>query len=217
MNRAMAVKPTKEFLPLSVEQLRHLRGHRLVAMMRATDKIPETSGVYIWRYWPSLHGLKSEDFIAMLQTWESSQPQFSESLGNSRTVVSITRFPFGVLQSNTFLGMSLENEKVKNFLEALKGSEKTRELLAHTLECVISTAPPLYVGKADNLRKRLKDHFAGRSDVLGMIESANLCKDDVFISYIADPVSEITESSITTMLEEVVQRLGNPPFTKRIG
>jgi hypothetical protein len=204
--------------PLNPSVLKELRGHRLANLMRAWSKIPEDPGVYIWRYWPSLKSLDTGDFATMLQDWQGRQPAFTEFLTASRLTAEITRSPFGVSHTaNTMLGIDMGGAKGRRFLEAMETSPEQREVLFNLLETIISAMPPIYIGKADNLRSRLSDHFLGKgSTLLSMIDEKELSHDDVYVSYLIDPIST-SDVSITTFLEEIAQRLTNPPLTKRYG
>lgn len=212
-------KPDREYRALDAAEIRRMRGYCLPNLMRAPSKIPAKPGVYIWRYWPSLKDLTKDEFIQMFQEWQERQPQFFETVANSRISVSVIRTPFGGGgASDTLLGFNPNSEKAKALLAQLSNDESARQLLAYTLECIFSAAPPLYIGKADDLRARLTSHFEMHSSkLLTMIEEARIPSSDVYISYFLDPSVSSDTQSITTTLEEIVQRIANPPFTKRYG
>lgn len=212
-------KPVREFRALDAEEIRRIRGHCLTNLMRATSKIPTKAGVYIWRYWPSLKELSEDEFVQMLGDWQDRQPVFSETLANSRIRVSVARTPFGAGgQKPSFLGFDANSEKAKSLLAQFSKNSASRELLAYTLECIFSAAPPLYIGKAEDLRARLTSHFEMRSsNLLNMIDQAQIPRSDVYVSYFLDPSGSLEGQSITTALEEIIQRITNPPFTKRYG
>jgi hypothetical protein len=211
-------KPLKYYQPIDIDDLRKVRGYSLSSLMRGRSKIPETPGIYIWRFWPTLAGVDKESFFKMWARWERTQPQFEENAKNSRIGVTVRRTPFGIAESETSLfGFDRDSDKAKNLLEAIESEADTRQMLATTMECLLSAAPPLYIGKADNLRSRLINHFDEQgSTVLAQVRRAEISFDDIYISFIADPVSD-ANISITTALEEIIQRITNPPFTKRYG
>lgn len=212
-------KPTTEFPALSHEQLRQLRGYSLPSLMKAPGKIPTKPGVYVWRYWPSLKTLDKGDFATVLSTWTARQPAFTDFLNGPRTTAEIVRRPFGFNDSDSNpMGIDLNSAKGQRFMKAMTESPEARQTLFGLLECIISAIPPLYIGKADNLQARLDSHFQARgSRVLEMINSQKIPHDEIYISYFIDSISTSPDSSITTVLEEIAQRLTNPPFTKRIG
>ena len=206
------------FQPIDVDDLRKLRGHSLATLMRARKMIPETPGIYIWRFWPTLADLEKDEFLRLWDRWRESQPQFEERVGNSRVEVRIRRTPFGAAgEGQDIFGFDFDNPKVARLRRAVESDADARQALAYTMECLLSAAPPLYVGKADNLQARLSNHFDGASSsLMQSLHHAGISNDDVYISYVSDPVSS-AEESITTALEEIIQRITNPPLTKRYG
>jgi hypothetical protein len=210
------MKPLKSYPSLTVESLRALRGYSLTQLLRTPGKIPHVPGVYIWRYWPSFKSLEREDFLQVLANWQQRQPSFTETIRGSRIEASITRRPFGLHDNKTIFGIDTSSSKGQRFLQAIEESQDNRALLAELLDCIACLSPPLYVGKADNLRGRLQDHLDRKTHVLAAIDEQGLQFDDVYVSFIEDPVST-TNTSVTTALEEILQRLTNPPMTKRIG
>ena len=204
---------------MSLDDLRKIRGYSLSTLMRGRQKIPESPGVYIWRYWPLFANLEQQAFLDAIAKWTATQPQFEEIINNSRLSVSIRRTPFGsAVDKNVLFGFKETNPKASALMNAIEESEDTRQVLAYTLESLLASAPPLYVGKADNLRLRLSNHFDGQSSsLLASIKDAGINVEDVFISFLTDPVSDVLPDQITTAIEEIVQRISNPPLTKRYG
>ncbi len=212
-------KPIKSYQSIALDDLRKLRGYPISKLMRGRQKIPDVPGIYIWRYWPALADIDRAAFLNTLNKWKHTQPQFEEHLGNSRVAVSVRRTPFGNSNDKTaVLGFSETNPKAVALTKAVEEDADTRQVLAYTLETLLASAPPLYVGKADNLRSRLSDHFDEQSStLLSSIKGARIELDDIYISFIADPISKTLPESITTAFEEIIQRITNPPLTKRYG
>lgn len=208
-------KVTREHPSLGINDVRSIRGHSYSVLRRSVNKIPTFSGVYIWRYWPDIPSLESEGLIDFLSKLQKNFPQQLEELKNSRVDVTIKRTPFGTGEDGRFLGISNE-KKINNILGLLNEDSNKRQAFAHTLEVLISSFPPIYIGKADNLRSRLSDHFEGKSDVLPRIQSAEIPVNDIYISFIKDELT-VEDKEITTSLEEILQRLTNPAYTKRYG
>lgn len=213
------VKPLRTYQPIGLEDLRKIRGYPLSSLMRGRKKIPESPGLYIWRYWPSLADVDKTTFLKMWKRWRDTQPQFEEVLNSSRIAVTVRRTPFGVVSSQTdIFGFKEDSSKAKNLINAIESDAEVRQMLAYTLESLVSAIPPLYIGKADNLQSRLSDHFDEQSSTLmHSIRQSGIITEDVYISFIADPISSNVDESITTALEEIVQRMTNPPLTKRYG
>jgi len=197
--------------------VRHLRGYSFNSLKRGVVKIPDGPGVYIWRYWPTLNNLDEEEFLEYLSNWCEKIPIVTDEIWNSRLNVTIKKSPFGTVFDNDYLfGLSKEHPKVKNLLNLLSKSESNRLQFAHALEIILANSPPIYIGKADNLQRRLVNHFNRDTSLLSMIEESGIDLKDIYIAFIEDAMSE-GETSITTFIEEILQRIVNPPLTKRIG
>lgn len=199
---------------LSLDVLRKSRGERLRTLKLNPARIPEYSGIYIWRYWPTFPDATLGGVLAALERWRSASPGFEEVVRNSRIRVKVLRAPLGVDEpgGETLLGM--EAGKSEDLRACLEASEANRKAFLQAAECLIALAPPLYVGKADNLRARLTQHFA-EGPVVQELEKAGLSDKDVYVSFVRDPSA--TDFGLNVILEEVLQRLTNPPLVKRYG
>jgi hypothetical protein len=210
-------KAPRTYSASDLSDVRKLRGYPYTALSIGRSKIPEAAGIYFWRYWPTLPDTSTEELLGLWERWRANQPWREEVVRNARLSVTIGRTPFGKSSEASVLGFEGHSSKATALLEAAHSTPEVRTLLSRAFECVLVSAPPLYIGKADNLRKRLSDHFDGKTDVTRAIQKHGIELEDVYISFIEDPVSAHTNDSITTALEEVIQRLTNPPFTKRYG
>ena len=126
-NRAV---PTRKYAAVSTDELRKLRGHALSSLMRGWRKIPNTPGIYVWRYWPTLSGIDKDTFLSMWRRWKDSQPQFEELLSNRRMTVSVTRTPFSFTTQESILGFALDADKAKNLLAAIEAVARLAPKLA---------------------------------------------------------------------------------------
>tara|TARA_R110002072_G_scaffold211501_5_gene369091 strand:- start:849 stop:1481 length:633 start_codon:yes stop_codon:yes gene_type:complete len=205
----------KEHSALNVDVVRKIRGHMYSVLRRSTNKIPAKSGIYVWRYWPTIPSLEADKLLDVVERLQQYYPSQIDFLMNSRVEITIERTPFGKPNEENFLGIK-NRKKIENIKQLLDKNEKVRQVFAHTLEMLVSSSPPIYVGKADNLRNRLCDHFDNKTELLGKIENADLPKDDIYISYILDELTE-EDCEVTTSIEEILQRLTNPTYTKRYG
>lgn len=205
----------KEYEAVDIGSVRSIRGHMYSKLRRSRNKIPEQPGIYIWRYWPNFRDLDSESLIEALAEMQSRYPQQTENLFNSRIQIDIKKTPFGLKNSNDILGVKNQN-KIEMFLKAIKAEEDVRQVLVHVLEILLSFSPPLYIGKADNLRNRLGDHFDNKTPLLGQLDKSDIPHDEIFISYVIDDLT-MADTELTTNFEEILQRITNPPFVKRYG
>lgn len=206
----------KEYPPVEVEQLRLLRGHNYVALSRGASKIPSCSGIYIWRYWPTVRGLEFDDLISLFEKVQKEFPRQSELLRNSRIEAKILRTPFGSDSQDRVMGKNQGHDKILNLLSSIKESRENRVAIANLIECLLAQAAPIYIGKADNLKNRLVQHFEGKTDFSQRLRKTSISVEDIYISYIKDEIS-ILDESITTTLEEILQRVTNPPLVSRYG
>ncbi|MCF6203447.1 MAG: hypothetical protein L3J59_07220 [Methylococcaceae bacterium] len=208
-------KINKEYKPLDIEDVRSIRGHMFGRLRRSKNKIPDKAGVYIWRYWPNMNSHSADDILELINKLQNNFPSQEENLSNSRLTVTVERTPFGKKYGNKFLGIDNKN-KVDSFKRIIKKNEEARLSLIHTLEVLVASSPPIYIGKANNLRKRLSEHFDSETNLLSNIYNAGISLDDIYISYIIDDISSDVDA-VTTTIEEILQRLTNPPYTKRYG
>ncbi len=209
------IKPAKEYSSIKIDGIRSIRGHCLRKLMRGKNKIPDYAGIYVWRYWPDIPSLDSDNLKEFIKELQDKFPQHLENIKNSRVDISVKRTPFGSKNDGRLLGIKSE-DKINKILKTLDGDKENRQVFAHTLEILISSFPPIYIGKADNLQKRLTDHFEYRTDVLRNIEDADISIENVYISFIKDDLSN-PNMEVSTGIEEILQRLTNPVFTKRYG
>ncbi len=205
-----------QFKALDLDYLSKLKGYKYRQLIRASDQIPSYSGIYIWRYWPELKSLKVDEFFKYIDELNENFPIYEETLENSRASIKVYKKAFGIQKSGKIFGISEDNKKIKALIEQVKADEDSRKKLADVIQCLIATAPPIYIGKADNIKKRLQDHFNKDTGFSKRLEHSSIPKGDIYISFIKDP-NETINPSFTTGIEEILQRITNPPLTKRYG
>ncbi|KUJ82964.1 hypothetical protein AWR36_010500 [Microbulbifer flavimaris] len=206
----------KEYSALKVEQLRLLRGHNYIALTRGFKKIPTCSGIYIWRYWPTVRGLEFDSLINLFKRIQCEFPQHVEKLKSTRIQATIVRTPFAGEDDERIFGKIRDHNKILTLLNTLEKSKENRIALATLIECLLGQAPPVYIGKANNLQKRLLQHFEGKTDFSGRLAKTSIPLEDIYISYIKDEIS-LSDESITTTMEEILQKITNPPLVSRYG
>ncbi|MBH0011433.1 hypothetical protein I6F66_05000 [Pseudoalteromonas sp. NZS100_1] len=206
----------KKFKEITLDSLRDMRGHQYRNLVRGKDRLPTNPGVYIWRYWPSPNSLNKEGLIKFINELNASFPIYEEILKNNRATVTMQRTAFGERGGEGLLGINKANKKIQNLLKYMETDQVSREKLASILETMISTAPPLYIGKADNIKTRLIQHFNLETDFSVRLKESLIPIKDIYVSFLIDEVSE-EDKIITTGIEEILQRITNPPLTKRYG
>jgi len=79
---------------------------------------------------------------------------------------------------------------------------------------------PFYVGKADNLQARIKDHSTGNSRILSHIRAQEINNEEVWVGfYELNHLSDLdnTSENINDVFEEIFQRIVKPGLTQRPG
>jgi hypothetical protein len=182
--------------------------------MQFHAEIPARPGIYSWVFWPfkEFH-TKKENYSQLLQIIEYFSVvnmNYSENSSKGfKFEVSIKEKGFG----NSFLGLSQVKEAVlKGYLER---AEENRKDFIEFLK-LVSISRPFYVGKADNLNQRLRQHFDGiNSDILSFLREQKINYNDVLICF--EVLEKQFDESINSVYEEITQRITKPGLTKRPG
>ena len=185
------------FNSLDINLIRKVRGNQYKAIAANRSMLPEMSGVYIWRYWPSLSDTSYEGMMKAKQAYQEN-------------------FPASIDINTEFLGIPASSVKYSALLDSLRESAEARKALAHALEMIFLSAPPLYVGKAENISVRLGEHIDKKTGFSKRLEASGMNMKYVYISYFLDDVS-CDGNSFSSTLEEILQRVSFPPLVKRFG
>jgi hypothetical protein len=177
-------------------------------------EIPTKSGVYYWVFWPFKDYYIEDDnfdlFVETIKYFSSinlNLPEFAE-----------TGYKFSVEIRERGLDseiLGLSNNKSTVLISHLKESRINRESFLNYLKSIIF-AKPFYIGKANNLRTRLQQHFEQRnSEILSHLKELDIKHTDVLIGY--EVIESNLEDNINTIFEEIAQRILKPGLTKRPG
>ena len=182
--------------------------------MQFHNEIPGKSGIYSWVFWPFKEShIKENNFnnlVRKIEYFSAININYSESTSTGyKFEVSVKEQGFG----NNFLGLSDKKKLIlKSYLERCE--ENRRDFLEFLKLVAISR--PLYVGKADNLNQRLRQHFDGNnSDILSFLREQKINFSDVLICF--EILDKQFEESINSVYEEITQRIIKPGLTKRPG
>jgi hypothetical protein len=108
-----------------------------------------------------------------------------------------------------------QGDKYKNLQDWLK-VQKNCQWMIHFLGELGEMLPPLYVGKAKNLRKRTRGHLIGDGGVGDIVRShASGDWNKVALYYMEAPLG--TSDGVLEALEFVTQSMSISSFTKRVG
>lgn len=197
---------------MKIKQLKEFDS--LEFFMQFHNEIPSKSGIYSWVFWPfKEYHVKAANFnnlVEKIEYFSAININYSESTSTGyKFEVSIKEQGFG----NKFLGLSYKKELIlKSYLEY---SEENRKDFLEFLK-LVSISRPFYVGKADNLNQRLRQHFDGtNSDILSFLREQKINFNDILICF--EILDKQFEGSINSIYEEITQRIIKPGLTKRPG
>lgn len=180
-------------------------------LINYTENIPEVSGVYYWVYWPEydIEKISYENAIKILEDYSLGTLSFPECFSKFKYKVEVSELGFP--DNNNILGLS--DSKSKLLLEHLKSDESLKYFLKIFKEtCFLK---PFYIGKAKNLRNRLKQHFNGYSEIIRQIDNSKISYNNIWVGY--KIVEDNLNEEVSTIIEEIVQRIVKPGLTKRPG
>lgn len=204
-----------EFDSIDVDYIKKIKGHKYRSLIRSPDNIPQYGGIYVWRYWPDIKSLDKEGLIEFINRLNSNFPVYKESLKSSRVTIDLFRTPFGSPSDKKIFGIDLNNKKIETIFNLLDEKEGCI-VLVDIINYLLSISPPIYVGKADNFNLRLKQHFELNTEFSRQLAKTDISKGDIYISFLKDN-SGLNNKYFTLGIEEILQRVTNPPLTKRYG
>ena len=172
------------------------------------DYIPSTPGIYCWKLNPYKKVLLPSDYDSILSQINHlmALPQFET--GSARINHSLI--------SRGFLhrGEPLSGDKSVKLREWLKDSENAKWMIAFLKE-LKDYMPNLYVGKADNLAKRIGQHLAGSSKFGQKInDSSELTWQDLSVSWCQIPGADSQLLEAVELVTTVVSLSG---FVEKAG
>jgi len=171
--------------------------------------IPAEYGIYQWVYWPDF----DERTISKLQLVnlikEYSKQNFfieEEFLGTYKFRAKI--WEQGFRENGNMFGL---NDKSDRELEDYLSDPLNLPFFSAFFKeiCFIK---PFYLGKANNLRSRLSQHFESKSKIVPQIIAKGIPEKDIWVGYkkIGQPSPG---SKINTIFEEIYSRRVKPGLT----
>lgn len=181
--------------------------------------IPSTGGVYKWVYWPNLENYveNGNDYWDLLCVYSSKKLTEESSFNDFKFDITVVESSYNACNSNYDVPFGLSDAKGHVLKDFLQEKENRCELNRYLKPIVFSK--PFYVGKADNLYARIKDHYSGNSKLLPYIRDQGINFEDIWIGYYVLNGVDNTKntSNINDVFEEVLQRIVKPGLTKRPG
>lgn len=171
--------------------------------------IPTTYGIYQWVYWPEFDDktITATALVTLLQTY-SKQNFYIEEEFSGPFKFQAKIWEQGFRANNNMFGLTDKSHKE---LEAYFSVQANITFFSDFFK-EICFVKPFYLGKADNLRSRLSQHFGGKSAIIPQIVAKAISEKDIWVGY-----KEINKpapgSKINTIFEEIYSRRVKPGLT----
>lgn len=168
--------------------------------------IPNEYGIYKWVYWPEFDTatISQSDLIDLLKIYSAKNFYIEEELtGLFKFQAKI--WEQGYKENDNLFGLSTKKHgELQTFL-----SSRSNIVFFGDLFKEICFARPFYLGKANDLQQRIKNHMAGKSNVIPDITNKAIPEKDVWVGYKIIP-SITTSPSLNTIFEEIYTRRVKP-------
>lgn len=176
------------------------------------ERLPTAPAIYAWFRTirvPVNRGAPEfiESIIAAIEA--PAAPLWTSKLGPMHS---------GTLESRSELSSSKELQ-----LEQLASNERFRRYAARIVEAAAVLQAPLYVGKAADLQRRIRQHLDPMSDLSVRLRDAGIRIDDCTLAYAVVEDDDAAEGSWTEdpgvlfLIEEIITRICRPGFVSRPG
>jgi len=160
-------------------------------------------------HYPAIEYITDPDeILKSLSKYHKSQIISKDHLESARFVIDVRT----AKSTDQTFGLSAQKwESVKRMLS--EASSRSEFCDIFKMACFLR---PFYIGKANDLRIRLCDHFERRnSSLLSDLDGLQVPREAIWIGTKA--VDESLELRDVPVLEEIMQRICNPPLVKRFG
>jgi hypothetical protein len=180
---------------------------------RMTENVPGGSAVYAWkRKFQPPSGIVADP--GALASWIAEAVKIPSAILPQRELSHCL-----LLHGLSIGGAALTDEKLQT-LSLWVTEAKSRRWLLAMVESIGTLAPPLYIGEADNLARRVKDHLGNRTDFsLTLRDKLKLTWQDCELWYCSIPEEflALEPKGRRTLIELVVARLTIAGSTSRPG
>jgi hypothetical protein len=133
------------------------------------------------------------------------------------------RAKLGPMHTNTLESRSELSQSKRALLETLAVNDGFRQYTARIVEAAAVLQAPLYVGKAQDLQRRTRQHLDPMSDLSVRLREAEIRIDDCTLAYaIVEDETEVADSwavepRVLFLIEEIITRICRPGFVARPG
>ena len=174
------------------------------------DSLSHRNGIYYWVYWPKFDQNKigQKDLVNLIIEFSEKKLTYSEPIkGKYKFEGNIVEQ--GFKNNGNLFGLASKKSKVlKNYLQ---DSDNIKEFASFFKE--LCFARPFYIGKANDLKDRLKSHFNYQSGVLDQIDKAKINHSQIWVGY--KLIEDKTNSGLNVIFEEIFSRTLKPGLTKK--
>lgn len=178
-----------------------------------SNAIPQRSGNYFWVYYPDISQKeKLQEVIPILKEYTKVDLCISEVLHREKYSVEVRELFYNHKNQGNLFGLSKAKECT--LVDYLESSQNNLNYFKSFFKSLCFSRP-FYIGKAKNLRGRLKEHFSGCSEVLSEIENRGIPKNHIWIGY--EIIDTAISEDVLNIFEEVLQRKLKPGLTQRFG
>jgi hypothetical protein len=181
------------------------------------DQVPPFPGVYAWFYPLRVTSYELDTFLAEVRAvhlYDARRKARPSAAGSARFGWSILEWKAELNDPRTSLP-----EKCRATWERLAGEPEAFDDLRRVLLQASLLMPPLYVGKAVNLRTRCAAHLDGRSNFAERFEArakeiglqARRVRDLILVTMRTESVGDETDES-ESLVEEILKLVARPPY-----
>jgi hypothetical protein len=181
------------------------------------DEVPPVAGVYAWFYPLRVTSYDLTEFLDEMRRvhlFDARARSVPCTSGRSRLGWSQVQWNLHLTNPTSLIPRSIEDAWQHAAANPECFDELRRVLLRSSL-----LMPPLYVGKAVNLRNRCSDHTSGSSDFSSRFEnhaeqvsfSARRVVDLLFVAMRTEQVSE-RSADTEALVEHVLKLIARPPY-----
>ncbi|WP_461116886.1 hypothetical protein [Spirosoma jeollabukense] len=173
------------------------------------DGIPSSYGIYQWVYWPDFDAnlIKTKDLIDILKEYSLKNFYIEEEIrGLYKFHAKI--WEQGFRDNNNMFGLSdKKNSELETHLLSRSNIISFNDFFKE-----ICFVRPFYLGKANNLRSRLSQHFTAKTNVIPEIIKSGIPEQHIWVGY-KEVKYNPTERAINNIFEEIYSRRVKPGLT----
>lgn len=186
-----------------------MKFEKLSYLMDYEEELSESAGIYHWVYWPSFDPTN----IALNQLEERLKEFSCKYLAYSESFKGAYKFQ-GEIRERLFSEngemFGLVESKSQELLQYLQ--HRPNVLVFYEIFKEICFGRPFYIGKANNLSSRLRQHFGRRnSEILNSVDQNGIPYSDIWVGQ--RELSFSATPRINNIIEEICSRIYKPGLT----